>query len=92
MSSLAKMKAELFQLEEKKKLLRAKKAKADKQVKLGLWIIGGGVTLLPLYGTGVILIAAGIIYAFINDLRKTSFQDSLADVEMEINNLEEWMA
>jgi hypothetical protein len=91
MSSLAEMKAELIKLEEQKKLLRAKKAQAGKQVKVGLWIIGGGVTLTPLYGVGVILLAAGIIYAFVNNERKNKFQDSLADIENRINSLAELM-
>jgi hypothetical protein len=91
MSSLAEMKAELVGLEEQKGRLRAKIARAGKQVKVGLWVIGGGVTLIPLYGAGVILLLAGILYAFVNNERKNRFQVSLADIEARINRLEESM-
>ncbi|HTX92297.1 MAG TPA: hypothetical protein VMC09_13890 [Anaerolineales bacterium] len=92
MSSLAEMKADLTMLEEQKKLLRVKMAQARKQAKVGLWIIGGGVTLIPLYGAGVILLILGIVYAFVNNERKNKFQDSLADIQNRIKHLEELMA
>jgi hypothetical protein len=85
------MKADLTRLEDQRKLLRARRAQASKQVKVGLWLIGGGVTLIPLYGAGVVLLAVGILYAFVNNERKNRFQDSIADIENRINSLAELM-
>ena len=91
MSTLAEIKAELAKLEDQKKLLRRKIAQAGKQVKVGFWIIGGGVTLIPLYGAGVILLVAGILYAFVNNERKNRFQDALVEIENRVDDLAELM-
>ena len=91
MSSLAKMKAELNSLEDQKTLLLSNIARTGKQFKVGLWLMGGGITLIPLYGSGLILLVAGGIYAFVNNERRNIFRDTLEDVENHIHKLEESM-
>jgi len=91
MSSLAELKSELIGLEETRRRLRGQIAQAGKQVKVGLWVIGGGVTLIPLYLVGVIFVVGGILYAFINNERKNRFQVTLAEIETRIASLEELM-
>lgn len=92
MRSLAEMKADLTRLEQQEELLRTKMAHAGKQIKVGLWLIGGGVTLIPLYGAGVIMLAAGILYAFVSNERKSRYQYSLAAIRERINSLADSMA
>ena len=91
MSSLAKMKAELNSLEEQKNTLLSRIERTGKQFKVGLWLMGGGITLIPLYGSGLILLIAGGIYAFVNNERRNIFRDALEDVEEHIHTLQESM-
>jgi chaperonin cofactor prefoldin len=92
MSSLAKMKLDLQNLEKQREQLELKIGSANKQFKVGLWVIGGGITLIPLYGFGVIFLLGGILYALYNSERKSHFRDALEDVENKIQILEESMA
>ena len=88
MNSLAKMKAELVQLESEKNKLKADIFESGKRFKLCLWLMGGGVALLPLYGSGVIMILAGGFMAIIVNERRGRLKDKLSEVEMQITRLE----
>jgi|GEM_PF-6787928 len=88
MTSLAKMKAELVELEAQKKRLKIDIVRKDKRFKLCLWLAGGGVALLPLYGSGIIMILAGGIMAMIVSEQRTRLKDRLEEVDTQITKLE----
>jgi len=87
MSNLAKMKVELERLEIQKKKLKNDIVIMGKRFKLCLWLAGGGVALLPLYGFGVIMILAGGIMAMVANIKQSNLQSKLADVNEEIVEL-----
>lgn len=88
MNTLAKMKAELEQLEAQKKKLKVDIFEWGKRFKLCLWLMGGGVALLPLYGSGVVMILAGGAMAIIVNEKRARLQDKLNEVETQITRLE----
>jgi hypothetical protein len=88
MNTLAKMKSQLVELEVQKKKLKTEIELAGKRFKLSLWLAGGGVALLPLYGAGVVLILAGGLMAMVVNERKNKLQEKLADTESQIHQLE----
>jgi hypothetical protein len=92
MNNLAKMKAELVELDTQKKKLKTEIEISRKRFKLCLWVVGGGVALLPLYGTGVFMIIAGGVMALIVNERQNRLQDRLAEVDAQIIKLEISMA
>jgi hypothetical protein len=88
MSTLAKMKSELVELEVQKKKLKTSIEYYGKRFKLCLWLVGGGVALLPLYGTGIIMILVGGVLAMVANEKRNSLQANLADVDSQINKIE----
>jgi len=91
-STLAKMKAELAELEIKKKILTEEIEKNGKQFRLGLWILVAGVVLIPVYGIGIAVALIGMVIAIINNEKRTKEQDTLVEVLEKINDLENSMA
>ena len=91
-STLAKMKAELAELEIRKKMLADQIEKNGKQFRLGLWILVGGVILIPVYGIGIAVSLIGMVIAIINNEKRTKEQDTLAEVLEKISDLENSMA
>ena len=91
-STLAKMKAELVELEIQKKKLTAEIEKNGQQFRLGLWILVAGVILIPVYGIGIAVALIGMVISIINNEKRTKEQDTLAEVVEKINDLENSMA
>jgi len=91
-STLAKMKAELVELEIQKKKLTAEIEKNGMQFRLGLWIMVGGVILIPVYGIGIAVSLIGMVIAIINNEKRAKEQDTLAEVIEKISDLENSMA
>jgi hypothetical protein len=92
MDSLAKMKAQMLELEGRKKELEADIQKADRYYKIGLWGAVIGIPLIALYGTGLILVLGGGLMALINSGKRASFKDRLENIEVEIHRLKISMA
>jgi hypothetical protein len=91
-STLAKMKAELVELEIQKKKLTAEIEKNGKQFRLGLWILVAGVILIPVYGIGIAVALIGMVISIINNEKRAKEQDTLAEILEKISNLENSMA
>jgi hypothetical protein len=92
MTSLTEMKTQLIELEDQKEKLNIAMLKANQRIKMGLWGIGLGVILLPLYWSGVpVLLVAGITALFYFG-KRAGYQDKLEIIETEIHELETCMA
>jgi hypothetical protein len=91
-STLAKMKAELAELEIRKKMLTDEIEKNGRQFRLGLWIMVGGVALIPVYGIGIAVALLGMVIAIINNEKRAKEQDNLAEILEKISDLENSMA
>jgi len=92
MSTQAEMKSHLDELEIQKKQLIDTIERASQRFKWGLWGIGIGAILIPLYGVGIpvlLVSAAGVLYY---SIKRSSSQDKLGDLESEIHKLEISMA
>ncbi len=92
MSSLANMKVQIVEMESRKEKLATEMNKAGKQYKFSLWAVVIGVFLIPLYGIGLIPIAAGGLTAFINADKRTKYRDELENLDAKINKLNSSMA
>ena len=87
MSSLANMKVQIVELEGQKEKLATEINKAGKQYKFGLWGMLIGVFLIPLYGIGLLPIAAGGLMAFINANKRAKYRDELENLDTKIHKL-----
>lgn len=87
MNSLAKLKTQLAELEERKTGLVAGIAAADRQYKIGLWTMVAGALLIPVYGIGLLVVIAGGYLALANGGKRARSQDQLEQVESEIAKL-----
>jgi hypothetical protein len=92
MDSLAKMKAQIIELEDQKTKLETEIGKANRQYKLGVWGVVIGIFLIPLYGAGLLLLAAGGFVALMNGGRRAKFRDQMELIEAEIRRLKLSMA
>ena len=92
MSTQAEMKSHLDELEIRKKQLVDIIEKASQRFKWGLWGIGIGVILIPLYGVGIPVLVVSIATVLYYSIRRSSSLDKLGDLETEIHKLEISMA
>jgi len=93
MVSLANMKSQLTELENKKSKLETEIQKAKQRLKWSVWGIAIGVLLLPLaiFAGIPVLLIAGIMVVYYS-IKKSSFEDKLETLETEIHKLEISMA
>lgn len=92
MSTQAELKSHLDELEKQKKQLEDAIETANQRFKWGLWGIGIGVILIPLYWLGIpVLLVSGATVLYYS-IKRSSNQDKLGDVETEIHKLEISMA
>lgn len=91
MNSLAQMKAQLAELEERQTGLAAEIAAADRSYKIGLGIMVGGAFLIPLYGVGLLVVIAGGYLALSSGGKRARAQDELEQAEAEIEKLKRLM-
>jgi len=87
MNSLAKMKAQLAELEDRRNTLSAQIETATRDYKIGLWTMVAGAFLIPVYGIGLLVVIAGGYIALANGGRRTRAQDQLDQAVAEINKL-----
>ena len=92
MSTQAEMKLRLDELEVQKKQFEDTIEKASQRFKWGLWGIGIGAILIPLYGAGVPVLLLSIATVLYYSIKRSSSQDKLGDLETEIHKLEISMA
>ncbi len=92
MNSLANMKVQIVEMEGRKEELSTEINKASKQYKLSLWGVVVGVFLIPLYGIGLLPIAAGGLMAFITADKRAKYRDELQNLDDKINKLNSSMA
>jgi len=92
MSTQAELKSQLDELEKQKKQLEDTIETASQRFKWGLWGIGIGVILIPLYWLGIpVLLISGATVLYYS-IKRSSSQDKLGDLETEIHKLEISMA
>ncbi len=87
MNSLAKMKAQLAELEDRRNMLAAQIEADTRNYKIGLWTMVAGAFLIPVYGVGLLVVIAGGYMALANGGRRTRAQDQLDRTVAEINKL-----
>jgi len=92
MSTQAEMKSRLDELEKQKSQLEDMIEMAGQRFKWGLWGIGIGVILIPLYGLGIPVLLISGAAALYYSIKRSSSQDKLGDLESEIHKLEISMA
>jgi len=92
MSTQAEMKLRLDELEKQKSQLDDAIELAGQRFKWGLWGIGIGVILIPLYGIGIPVLLVSGAAALYYSIKRSSSQDKLGDIETEIHKLEISMA
>lgn len=92
MSTQAEMKSHLDELETQKKQLVDTIEMASQRFKWGLWGIGIGVILIPLYGVGIPVLLISVATVIYYSIKRSSSQDKLDDLETEIHKLEISMA
>jgi len=92
MSTQAEMKLRLDELEKQKSQLDDAIELASQRFKWGLWGIGIGVILIPLYGIGIPVLLVSGAAALYYSIKRSSSQDKLGDIETEIHKLEISMA
>lgn len=89
MASLAKMKSQLVELENRKDKLEEEIQKAGKRLKLSLWGLGIGILLLPLaLYIGVPILVIAVFVAIFYSIKVSSIHDKLETLESEIHKLE----
>ncbi len=87
MASLAEMKVELHDLEDKKSKVEKQLEDANRQYKIGMWGVFIGIFLIPLYGIGLLLILAGGLAAFTNRSKKGKLCTEIEEIEANIREL-----
>ena len=92
MNSIANMKVQIVEMKGRKEKLATEINKAAKQYKFSLWTIVIGVFLIPLYGIGLLPIAAGGLMAFINANKRAQYRDELENLDSKIHKLNSSMA
>ena len=92
MSTQAELKSHLDELEKQKKRLEDAIETASQRFKWGLWGIGIGVILIPLYWLGIPVLSVSGATVLYYSIKRSSSQDKLGDVETEIHKLEISMA
>lgn len=89
MASLANMKSQLIELENRKDKLEEEIQKAGKRLKLSLWGLGIGILLLPLaLYIGVPILVIAVFVAIFYSIKVSSIHDKLETLESEIHKLE----
>jgi hypothetical protein len=93
MASLANMKSQLTELENRKDKLEEEIRKASQRLRLSLWGLGIGILLLPLaLYVGLPILGIAIIVAIFYSAKISSIHDKLETLESEIHKLEISMA
>ena len=92
MSTQTEMKSRLDELEKHKRQLENAIETTSHRFKWGLWGIGIGVILIPLYGLGIPVLLVSGAAALYYSIKRSSNQDKLSDLESEIHKLEISMA
>ncbi|MBI2759064.1 MAG: hypothetical protein HYX49_10350 [Chloroflexi bacterium] len=87
MNSLAQMKVQLIELENRKKKLETEIQNSTKRYKMGLWAVFIGIFLTPLYGLGFLPLLAGGFAALLYNGRRARFKDELQNLDAEIHKL-----
>ena len=87
MASLAEMKVELHDLEDKKVKVEKQVEDANRQYKIGMWGVLIGIFLIPLYGLGLLLVLAGGLAAVTNRGKKGKLGTEIEDMEANIREL-----
>ena len=92
MKSLAEVKVELYDLEDRKAKVEKQLEDANRQYKTGMWGVLIGIFLIPLYGFGLLLILAGGLAAITNRGKKSKLSTEIESIKVSIREFRIWIA